>query len=530
MRALAALLLLSLPALAQDWTPDQRNVRIPMRDGESLAADVFLPRKPGRYPTVLVQTPYDKNRIGAALPGGDGKVNWIDRSAYAYVVTDWRGFHASKAAGVGRRRDLGLDGYDTVEWIARQAWSDGKVGTWGGSALGKAQFDTAAKKPPHLVCAVPLIAAMGQDYRAYYPGGVLLEAHIKKLDQLGFGLRRFVTRFPLPDARIWKAAKRRSYRVDLIDVPMLLVTGWWDNYPALILENFEDLLAMSGPTARAHARILVGPWDHMSVGKRKQGDLEFPAAEKAAARAVELFFDYWLRDRKDNGWDKGPRVTYYELGTDKWITADAWPKPGATKSLYLHDRGALVPDRQAGMAGRPRSFKHDPEDPVPTVGGANLPPLGRGPKLQNELEKRVDVLVYGTGPLREPLRVFGPVEVELHFRCNRKDVDLGVRLCVVDGKGDSYLLGDAMQRAKLRDGGAPSLLEPGRAYTLTVKLPPTAIALLKGQQLRVLVSASNWPRYERNTHTGADHFEPESALDVEVTILPGSRVLVPTAK
>jgi len=168
-----ALALLAAPLHAQDepWTAEQTAVAIPMRDKASLAADVFLPPTPGKYPAVVVQTPYDRTLLRAALRGVGDKGFW-DREHYAYVVVDWRGFFGSKNAGRPGAARRGLDGFDVVEWTAAQSWCDGKVGTWGPSALGRIQLDTAQEAPPHLVCCVPLVAPIGQRYEDYYEGGV----------------------------------------------------------------------------------------------------------------------------------------------------------------------------------------------------------------------------------------------------------------------------------------------------------------------------------------------------------------------
>jgi len=156
--------------------PAPSTVKIPMRDGKTLAADIFLPKTEGKFPTILIMTPYNRKLLAAAIPAAAMKSKLIDREHYAFVVVDWRGFYGSKDAGgePGKKQPdaNGKDGYDTVEWIAKQKWSDGKVGMWGSSALGKIQYMTAVQQPPHLVCICPMVTQHGYFYNRFYHGGV----------------------------------------------------------------------------------------------------------------------------------------------------------------------------------------------------------------------------------------------------------------------------------------------------------------------------------------------------------------------
>ncbi len=518
-----------------------------MRDGKSLAADVFLPPAAGRYPVILIQTPYGKHRfgseVGEAAEDARNRKKWpgrYDRANYAYVVVDWRGFYASKDAATGMAQGMrGRDGFDCVEWAAAQPWCDGKVGTWGGSALGKQQFDTAAEKPPHLVCCVPLIACMGQRYEFYYSGGVYREAHVKTMSLLGYAVSK-VRESPLPTDRIWSFARRFTYRPAALDVPMLFVTGWWDHFPDEILDMFADVREKSGTAARKHSRIIVGPWTHTGVDQLKQGGLEFPDALDVEKKASMTFFDYWLRGKKDNGWDKTPSVRYYrafdygEGGSGRWVGCGEWPGVAVEKvKLFLHASGAISreePREAAEASPLTRTYRHDPRHPTPTLGGANLPPLASGPTDQSALETRPDVLVYSTGPLAMPIRLLGNAEVSLSFTVNRVDADFCMRLCDADSSGNSFLVADGITRAKFRNGGKQELLEPGKPYSLTIRLPATAYTFRKGRMLKIYLSSSNHPRFERNPHTGEDSPDPSGALDLEAVILhdrehPSSMVL-----
>ncbi|NUN48670.1 MAG: CocE/NonD family hydrolase [Candidatus Brocadiae bacterium] len=545
MRTLALLALLAVPVAAGDWRTEMKNVALPMRDGKSLAADIYLPAKEGTYPCVLIQTPYNKTLMGtvmtlANVPGGetgrgatsDMKV-FMDRDNYAYVFVDWRGFYGSKAAmagvrGTGFKR--GLDGYDCVEWIAVQPWSNGKVGTWGGSALGKQQLDTAAEHPPHLVCCVPLIAAMGSEYEAYYEGGVLLEGHVERLDQLGFGVGDLVKAAPLPWQPVWTLAEKRTFRPGEIQVPCLMVTGWWDNYPDLIVKTFEGILAQGGEAARKGSRLLIGPWDHVRVGVAEQGDLTFEKASLESGRAAKAFLDFHLRGITDNGWDKTPRVRYWVVNEDGWKSCESWTAlPRGTKSFPL-------PVPAAAPQTEPKetptvTWTFDPVDPSPTLGGANLPPMAHGPTDHSALSGRKDGAWFRLGRGEEPLRINGHVELTLVFEANAPDCDFTARLCVAAPDGPPILLTETAARAKVRDGKQIQLLQPGVSATLTLRFPSIAATVPPGHELSVYLANTNWPRYERNTGTGADHWDEKAAQPVKVTIhAKGSEIRIPSAK
>ncbi len=512
------------------WKTEHRDVQVPMRDGKSLAANILLPKKQGKYPCVLVQTPYDKNRMGReygdntkeAGRGSEKAFALFDRDNYAYAFVDWRGFYGSKAAIQGVQRGKwkrGQDGYDCVEWIAKQEWCNGKVGTWGGSALGKQQFDTAAERPPHLVCCAPLIAYQGNRYESYYEGGVALEAHVKSIDRLGFGVGDLVSANPLP-SRLWQLIRSTTYKPDKIAVPCLMVSGWWDNFPREVIEQFGDLMA-KGTGGAKESRLVMGPWSHTAIDLPNQGDLKFKDAEDYSTKITKQFFDYYLREIKDSGWEKQPRVHVYQCG-EGWATGESWDKlRGKAATMHLHADGmvnANTPAESTTEAPLTREYNYDPKKPSPTIGGQNLPPLDHGPKELSVIERRTDVLVYSTAALEKPMRVRGEVELSFAFSCNRVDTDIHVRLCDTDENGKTYLVGETIQRAKLRDGKTVQALKPGEACELTLRLAPHAYTWAEGHKLKLIITGGNSPRYERNTHTGADAWDEAKALDVAVSI------------
>ncbi len=535
---LGAVLLGAESGRSEDWKTEQKDVKVPMRDGASLAADLYFPSKPGKYPTVLIQTPYDKRGLGAPISGastaagetGRGAVSdtlgLLDREKYVYAIVDWRGFFGSRAAMAGVKRgewSRGEDGYDAVEWLASRDWSNGKVGTWGGSALGKQQLDTAAEHPPHLVCAVPLIASMGTGYDQFYEGGVFLEAHTQRLQQLGFPIPPLIKDTPAPSAVAWRVAEKKTYQPEKIEVPCLFITGWWDNYPEAVIRTFEDVVAKGGEKARKHSKLLIGPWDHVSVGVAAQGDRTFEKAAKASAEAAKDFFAAWLLGSKAAEWEKTPRVRFWTINEDVWTGIESWSAlPREAQSLHLSADGKISREKPPAASGdKPleRKYTCDPKSPSPTLGGRNLPPLGHGPKDLKELDRRADVLVYTTGPLAAPLHVDGTPSLELTFAADRPDCDFIVQLADVDESGKATLLADGAQRAKWRDAPrGPHPLEKDKPTKLTVKLCPVSATLSRGHALKLYLTSASAPRYERNTHTGADHYEEANAVPVAVTV------------
>ena len=515
---------------------DERDVRIPMRDGASLLANVLRPKVEGRYPAIVVQTPYDKNRMGREM--GDARDEgeaargssfaWarLDRTNYVWVFVDWRGFHASRGAMDARDRRAwrrGMDGYDVIEWAAAQPWCNGRVGTWGGSALGKQQLDTAAEQPPHLVCAVPLIAFMGQRYEAFHEGGVRLEAHTATLDALGFGVGARVAAQPLPFAPVWEFIRRSTYRPERIDVPCLFVSGWWDNYPREVIETFEDVLARGGARARAGSRLVMGPWAHTAIDIAAQGDLRFPAAEGYSTALTKRFFDRHLRDVVA-GWDDVPRVHAFEAGGDRWLTGARWGDLVGTATRFaLRADGGISADPAAPLPGsRPsRTYRYDPRDPSPTIGGRNLPPLSYGPMDVSSIASRADVLAWSAPTLESSVSMRGEAEVALVLACDRPDVDVSVRLCDTFPDGRTFLVGETILRASLRDGRASRPLVAGEPAALALRLPPHAWTWKPGHRIALLVTSGNAPRYARNPHDGTGVWNESTAQPAGVTIFVG---------
>ncbi len=500
---LTLLLLLSVVPLHSQLR--YAETEIPVRDGKTLKADVYVNEGSRPKPVILVQTPYNKSLYRLNFSLYRDNVFPLDSSRYQYVIVDWRGFYASKDAAVAGY-DRGLDGYDIVEWVAIQPWCNGKVGTYGGSALGMIQFQTARQHPPHLVCAAPMIIDYRTEYSDYYYGGVLRREHVETLEALGFTSVALITSQPVENAYWRLIANRNDYPTD-IEVPLLMVSGWFDHYPDDVLRAFSDLREQSASNVREQHRLITGPWLHSSVDLADQGELTFPNAVNIARDAAFAFFDYYLNGAK-NGWPLTPVIRYYQMGENAWQSCDDWSALGIAQHRLLFGGGGPLSAEAWTGSGITDSFAADPRDPSPSHGGARCNPFDQtvipGPlDIRDVVESRSDVLVYSTEPLAENLVVRGSGTVELFVQSDRPDTDFSVRLCDVLPDGRSIILTDGIARARFRDGTDREIfMHPDSIYRVDIALQELAHTFLKGHRVRVVIGGADYPRFDVNLNDG----------------------------
>ncbi len=488
---------------------------IPVRDGKTLKADVYINEGSRPKPVILVQTPYNRTLYRLNFSLYRNTVFPLDSARYQYVIVDWRGFYGSKDANVAGY-DRGLDGYDIVEWIASQPWCDGKVATYGGSALGLIQFQTARHHPPHLVCAMPMIIDYKTQYSDYYYDGVLRREHVETLESLGFVTVNLITSQPVENF-YWNTIASRSDYPDEIDIPLLMVSGWFDHYPDAVLSAFAALREKSSESVRLQHRLIMGPWLHSSVDLAEQGELSFPAAVKIAREAAFSFFDYYLNGAK-NGWPLTPALRYYQMGEDEWKSCDDWAKlSDHTTTLYLADQSKLTTTVDEGSSAAD-AFDADPRDPSPSYGAARFNPFDPsvipGPlDIREVVESRDDALLFTTEVLGNNLVVAGGMRVRLFIRSDRKDTDLSIRLCDVFPDGRSMILTDGIARARFREGTDHEvLLHPDSIYEISVHLQEIAHTFLKGHRLRIVVAGSDYPRFDLNMNNGGPMYTEGDSL------------------
>jgi len=530
-RWLAIAALLGLAAVVGRTAPYDfrvQEVKIPMSDGGRLAADVYLPGD-GKYPVILTITMSSKRQATRKF---FPRAAFYESGDYALVCVERRGSFGS--ADNPRRSGInpdGWDGHDVVEWIAAQPWCDGKVGMWGASNQGKIQYATAMTQPPHLVCIMPAettpatreYGSIGVPYSRIYPGGVLrlemlqkaLGDAQRKAGQPGTGVAEMARRHPLDDGFFQRP--KQAPTLEDVHVPVMAIGSWFDNdINRATAALFNEILRRTDPRLRKYHRLLIGPWTHNGVyTDGKQGQLEFRGAAAVYKRREKQFFDYWLRGI-ENGEPEAAPVTWYQMGVNKWRTVETWPPPGVRQiPFYLWGEGRLA--RQKPPAGvAPDRFVSNPENPVPTVGGQNKQPtFGKGPYDQREkVEAHPDVLLFSTAPLDEDLSIAGDINVRVFLASDSEDTDVAFRLTDVFPDGRSMLLRDGILRMSLRNTRRRyEFLTPGRIYEGTIGTIPLAYTWLKGHRVRLIISSSNYPRYDVNTNTRDKRGKPKIATN-----------------
>jgi predicted acyl esterase len=483
------------------------SVTIPMRDGKFLAADIYLPNGDSLpRPTILIQTPYQKNFYhGLGLPLQVG-FN-INASPFNFVVVDWRCFYGS-AAACTTAVNRGQDGYDCVEWIAQQPWSNDSTGTWGPSALGLIQFQTAKENPPHLTCCVPLVAGMRSDYQRYFPGGVYRTEYVQMLDALGYGLSTLLLAHTVHDI-YWQVAEATTFYPASVNVPVFMIGGWYDHATEEVLESFEGIRTQSALAVRSQQKLLMGPWTHntTSGAPLNVGELAYPEAVNASDSLARKFFEYYLLNAA-NGWDQRPVVEYFQMGENTWNNDVSWNNAGLQDfNLYFHSTGALDLNMPAASSDS-LNINYDPRNPSPTVGGPTLlNTLSQGPYDQQPVvESRNDLLSFTTLPLSGDVVMRGRPIAHLKVSSGNPDTDFSLRLTDVYPDGRSMLVLDGIRRMRFRNGYAAadtSVISPGTVYPLDVDLfANTAITFLAGHKIRVDVTSSNYPRFDSNLNNG----------------------------
>ncbi len=516
------LLLAALPAFCGIY-----EINIPTRlegDKKYLAADLYAIDTTIAKPVIFIQTPYNKNyyRTTSQLPTEAAGLNFeFDTASYNFVIMDWRGFYANRDADTAQY-DRGLDGYDAIEWMASQKWCNGKVGSVGGSALGLIQFQTAKHKPPHYVCAVPSVKDYKTVYENYYYGGVFRLEHVQQLKKLGFfneqGYEYIRSQYKYN--LIWKAVGNANDYPEDFNIPMLLISGWFDNYPSDVMRAFHDIRNRSAEEVRDKHKLIFGPWLHSSLGETKQGELEYPEAAGVPLESTMQFLDYWLLGAK-NGWPLIPVIKYFIMGDNTWKTTEDWYKVTNNElELYLYPNGMLEnePVPPTFKEVEPDSIIYDPGDPSPTIGGSRFNPFDKntpmGPMdIRETVESRNDVLIYQTEVLNKPITLTGKAEIKLFVSSDRTDTDFGVRLCDVYPDGRSVILTQGIQRMRFRDApDTEEFMTPGEVYEVAITLQDLAQTFREGHRLKIVVSCSDYPMFDINRNDGGDPSKPGDTL------------------
>ncbi|MBI4579351.1 MAG: CocE/NonD family hydrolase [Planctomycetes bacterium] len=492
---------------------------IPMRDGRSLACDIYLPPGQGPWPVVFIQTPYDKNAYAGAFSCDSCVEPLLKNPNYAFVIMDWRGFYGSAGTAYSGSPTVGQDGHDAVEWIAAQLWCDGRVGMWGASASGVVQLQTAVENPPHLRCAVPITYHYQYRYELTYPGGVYARNRNNFIAGT-FGGMSMERQHPYYDS-YWQYVEAYGVTPASINVPMLHVYGWYDHEDSTITD-MQTVQLFGGFNALGQQKLVIGPWTHGHSGELQQGQLQYPAAELDSSEAAVEFFDHCLRG-VDNGYPLRPVTRYFRLNDDAWIAHSQWPPRNSPMVLYLRIDRSLTPDvPTVGSAWL--EYVSNPLDPVPTLFGAVVTEGAalRGPGDLRPIESRPDVLSFTTPPMTAPLTIEGTVEARVWISCQTPgavDTDVAVRMTQVYPDGESMLLVDGIRRASLRGGYAtPQFLTMGTPVEVRVKLLPVSVTIPAGQSLRILVAPSNYDLFDVNLQDGSSFSDQPGGVPTTATI------------
>jgi putative CocE/NonD family hydrolase len=517
----------------------QKDLPVPMRDGVVLRADVLLPPGDGRFPVLVYRSPYGKED---ELKSYTTFRHAVERG-YAVVVQDVRGRYAS--GGEFRPyENEGRDGYDTIEWAARQPWSNGDVGTFGLSYPGAVQWLAAVENPPHLKAMVPAMT-FSTPQNFFYAGGVwdlswmewiwdyiAPDARAKnrlpgpKTDDEAVAAwptarTKMQSTLPLtqltelrglapfyydwlshpPDDPWWNWCELRD-QYDRVHAAVLNLSGWYDdNYgPEGATTNFAGLLASRAGEPDPRTHLLLGPWVHgvLSTAKTRSGQREFGSAAVIDYDEVVLrWMDHYLRGMA-NGVETEEPVRYFVMGDNAWRGADAWPPVAKPTAYYLSPTGLSSDPLEP--TSKTSSFISDPADPVVNTYDTS------GAHDYSDLAKRKDVLTFDSAPLIKDIEVTGPIHARIYLSCKCRDLDLWVRLLDVSPDGTAFnLMGPGLdvQRASYRDLKAGrQLLKPGRVYKLQLDHLITGNVFRKGHRIRVQISGSFFPNFSRNLQTG----------------------------
>ena len=506
----------------------QLDVKVPMRDGVNLSTDIYLPPDGGPFPTLLVRTIYDNQ--------ADWCIDMAKRSVpqgYAVVMQDCRGRFDSDGEFSPYFQEP-EDGYDTQEWIGAQDWCDGNIGMFGSSYIGYTQSMTAPLRSKYLKALVPVNSQQDNFGHWRVDGPLQLHVAVNFLMMTGRSMQRgarsmmnweeICRRLPLVSALddiadipfyrqaiehytfddFWKAYSVRD-RYGEIDAPAFIMTGWYDN---LLHEGFKLFRGWSrearSPEARRFSKLLVGPWTH--------GDRDLPPGE---------FFDYigeqlrW-NDRRlkgiDNGIDDEPPIRIWVMGANEWRFENEWPLARTRYTdYYVHSAGGAntllgdgVLSTDAPGAEPPDTYSYDPEDPVESLGGQIMGLGVSGPMDRRPVERRADVLVYTTEPLDRDVEVTGPITLTLFASSNAPDTDFTGTLVDVHPDGRAICLCEGIVRARYRESvEEPTLITPCEVYEFEVDMWETSNLFKAGHRIRLEISSSNFPRFDRNMNTGA---------------------------
>src|SRR5580700_4003008 len=548
----------------------ERNVAMKTRDGVTLYADIFRPKADGQFSVLLQRTPYDKNNgVSVGLQGA--------ARGYVVIIQDVRGRFTSEGEWYVFKHES-EDGFDAVEWAAALPYANGKVGMFGGSYVGATQMLAAIMHPPHLAGICPIVTSSNYHASWTYQGGAFeqwfneswasglaqdtLDRKVKGATNAAEGMWELpLAKYPLfnlHEMRVTATASLAPYFLDWIahpnydeywkrisieehfgdiTVPALHTAAWYDIFLGGSLRNYEGIKVHGGSDeARNGQQLLVTIGGHAG-SDRKVGDVDFgPEAAFKEDDAILDWYDFLFKGAR-NGFASGKPVKIFVMGVNQWREEDAWPLARARVTKYfLHSGGAANSLRGNGALSvaapgkeAADSVVYDPGKPVPTVGGplcCDSEHWEAGPRGQRAVEAREDVLVYSTPVLAEDMEVTGPVSLELFAKSSAVDTDFTAKLVDVWPDGFAQNLTEGILRARYRESQEnPTMITPGQIYKFTIDLWATSNVFKRGHALRLEISSSNFPRFDRNLNTGdqrpgsSDEGKPEQKFVTATNVI-----------
>ena len=516
-----------------------------MRDGVELLADVYRPDASGTFPCILNRTPYLREN---ALTFG----RYFAQHGYAFVAVDVRGRGDSPGTFVPYRHE-GQDGYDAVEWCAAQPWSTGKVGTIGGSYNGKTQWLTAVEQPPHLTTMIAMVSP--SDPFVEFPTGepiplnvswyYLTSGHVLQnmeavdwpsiIRHLPLLTMDEATGRAMPEWRelfshthldsFWEA-ERYQNKFERVQVPVLHISGWYDDEQIGTPLNFIGMTTRGAPTIRKSQKLLMGPWPHAVNSKSKLGDVDFgPSAIIDLNQTMLRWFDAWMKE-VHNGVKSEAPVRIFVMGSNQWIDEQEWPIARTRfTEFYFHSTGranSLYGDGKLST-DKPQSEKsdfytYDPDSPVPFITEPSFAQIG-GPDDYRSIERRDDILVYTGDPVTHDTELCGPIKVTLYAASTATDTDYTAKLIDVWPTGFAERLSDGIVRARFRSGmDREELIQPGTVYEYQIDAWNTCQMFKSGHRIRLEISSSAFPKYPRNLNTGEPLGQSTKIMTAQQTI------------
>lgn len=532
----------------------ERNIMVEMRDGIQLATDVYRPLSGGPFPVILMRTTY----------GGTGfELNkfFVD-NGYAVVVQDVRGRYGSQGEMYSPHRYSRSDGYDTIDWIIKQEWALGKVGTFGCSYLGESQIILAAAKHPNHIAMIAGGAggAIGKAKKSYGYFGVYENGVLNLASALGWFTSRGATYFNTTPSYAEYSKKVQSemaglpvkeiasnvvpFKTGFDDIVSHKPTdGWWDQegyidshdtfstatlhvntwYDQTVQDTFRLADYMAGNIDNPRAKkqhVLIDPGNHCEAGKLsdgivKIGEMQFEYSHQNFKIIYLNWFDYWLKGAKVQ---LPPKFQYFVIHANNWRSSNQWPPAKVQyQNLYLNEKGKLNQSKPEIIGATDNgqmvdSYTYDPLDPVPTRGGPICCTFREGDIAgavdQSELKSRDDVLIYTSNELDSDHDIIGNMKAILFVSTSATDTDFTVKVVDQYPNGKAYNLQDGVLRLRYRRGvDKPKLAKPGEVYQVELELRPTAYRIKKGHKIAVYISSSNFPRLARNLNTGKEEYQ-----------------------